>query len=1082
MTGRPRIQDILPLSAFQEGLLFHSLFDPTDTDVYTVQWAFDLKGTLDTEALRAAAETVLRRHPNLRASFRQRKTGEPVQVIPTEVPLPWREFDLSAQSREEAGREAARLVIEDRATRFDPARPPLLRFTLIRIAADLHRLVLINHHLILDGWSMPLFMRELFTLYTNRCDESALPRVAPYRDFLAHVANQDREAGREAWRAVLADLDGETLVAPGATRQGTAIPERVHAELSAEDTAALTRQLRTRGLTLNTAVQGAWGILLSRLTGRDDVTFGATVSGRSPELAGAASMIGMLINTIPVRMRVVPSASLQTGLQQLQDTQAQLLQHHHIGLSELHSMAGTKELFDTCIVFENYPVDPQSLDLTDAGLHVESMEVKDAAHYPLRLVAVPGERLRMWLDYRPDLFDQPTAERIMGWLLRLLEAVRVDPSRTVAATEMVDPAERALVMGEWNDTSTAVPGNTLPALFEEQVARTPDAVAVVFEGVELSYREVNERANRLARLLVEGGAGPERFVAVALPRSAELVVALLAVLKTGAAYVPIDPEYPADRIAYILADADPMCVITGLGADGVLPAGSDQVLLDDPATRENLDARASGDLTDAERLASLHTGAPAYVIYTSGSTGRPKGVVVEHRGIVNRLLWMQDRFGLAADDRVLQKTPSGFDVSVWEFFWPLVVGAGLVVARPGGHRDPAYVAEVIAEQRVTTVHFVPSMLQVFLQEPAAARCAGLRRVVCSGEALPPEVVERFRQVLDVPLFNLYGPTEASVDVSWWECQGPLGAVVPIGRPVWNTQLYVLDAGLAPAPVGVAGELYIAGTQLARGYHDRPGLTAERFVADPFGAAGARMYRTGDLVRWNAAGEIEYLGRVDDQVKVRGFRIELGEIESVLAGHPGVAQVAVVVREDRPGDKRLVAYVVADGASAVDPAGLRDFVAAAVPEYMVPSAVLVLDALPLTPNGKLDRRALPAPEFTARAESRAPRTEQERQLCELFAEVLGVDEVGIDDNFFEMGGHSLLATRLVSRVRSVLGVELGIRALFEAPSVAGLVSRIEGAGAGRPTLRAVERPELVPVSFAQRRLWFLGRLEGPSATY
>ncbi|MEW2626272.1 amino acid adenylation domain-containing protein, partial [Streptomyces sp. NPDC048106] len=1082
VTGRPRIQDILPLSAFQEGLLFHSLFDPTDTDVYTVQWAFDLKGALDAEALRAAAETVLRRHPNLRASFRQRKTGEPVQVIPTEVPLPWREFDLSAQGREEAEREAARLVTEDRTTRFDPARPPLLRFTLIRIAADLHRLVFINHHLILDGWSMPLFMRELFTLYANRCDESALPRVAPYRDFLAHVANQDREAGREAWSAVLADLDGETLVAPGATRQGSAVPERVHAELSAEDTAALGRQLRARGLTLNTAVQGAWGILLSRLTGRSDVTFGATVSGRSPELAGAASMIGMLINTIPVRMRVVPFESLQTGLQHLQDTQAQLLQHHHIGLPELHRLAGTKELFDTCIVFENYPVDPQSLDLTDAGLHVESMEVKDAAHYPLRLVAVPGERLRMWLDYRPDLFDQSTAERIMGWLLRLLEAVRTDPGRTVAGAEMVDPAERALVMGEWNDTSAAVPDSTLPELFEAQVAKAPDAVAVVFEGVELSYGEVNERANRLARLLVEQGAGPERFVAVALPRSAELVIALLAVLKTGAAYVPIDPEYPADRIAYILDDADPMCVITGLGAEGVLPEGSTRILLDDPATRRALDAQATGDLSDSERLASLGAGSPAYVIYTSGSTGRPKGVVVEHRGIVNRLLWMQDRFGLAVDDRVLQKTPSGFDVSVWEFFWPLVVGAGLVVARPGGHRDPAYVAGLIAGQRVTTVHFVPSMLQVFLQEPAAELCGGLRRVVCSGEALPPEVVERFRQVLDVPLFNLYGPTEASVDVSWWECQTPVGATVPIGRPVWNTRLYVLDAGLSPVPVGVAGELYIAGVQLARGYHDRPGLTAERFVADPFGVPGARMYRTGDLVRWNAAGEIEYLGRLDDQVKVRGFRIELGEIESVLAGHPGVAQVAVVVREDRPGDKRLVGYVVADGGSVVDPAGLRAVVAAAVPEYMVPSAVLVLDALPLTPNGKLDRRALPAPEFMARAEGRAPRTAQERQLCELFAEVLGVDEVGIDDNFFELGGHSLLATRLVSRVRSVLGVELGIRVLFEAPSVAGLVERLAGAGAGRAVLRAVERPERVPVSFAQRRLWFLGRLEGPSATY
>ncbi|MFF7192089.1 amino acid adenylation domain-containing protein, partial [Streptomyces sp. NPDC008222] len=336
-------------------------------------------------------------------------------------------------------------------------------------------------------------------------------------------------------------------------------------------------------------------------------------------------------------------------------------------------------------------------------------------------------------------------------------------------------------------------------------------------------------------------------------------------------------------------DAGPMCVITGLGAQDVLPEEITQVLLDDPATRQALDVQAAGDLTDAERIAPLDAGLPAYVIYTSGSTGRPKGVVVEHRGIVNRLLWMQDRFGLVADDRVLQKTPSGFDVSVWEFFWPLITGAGLVVARPGGHRDPAYVARLIVRERVTTVHFVPSMLQVFLQEPEAARCGGLRRVVCSGEALPPEVVGRFRQVLDVPLFNLYGPTEASVDVSWWECRTPAGTTVPVGRPVWNTRLYVLDAGLSPVPVGVPGELYISGVQLARGYHDRPGLTAERFVADPFGTPGSRMYRTGDLVRWNTAGEIEYLGRVDDQVKVRGFRIELGEIESVLAGHPDVAQ-------------------------------------------------------------------------------------------------------------------------------------------------------------------------------------------------
>ncbi|MFE2196400.1 amino acid adenylation domain-containing protein, partial [Streptomyces olivaceus] len=664
--------------------------------------------------------------------------------------------------------------------------------------------------------------------------------------------------------------------------------------------------------------------------------------------------------------------------------------------------------------------------------------------------------IRGGIEFATDLFDRSSIERMAGWLARFLEQVLAHPEQPVSRARILDDAELGRVLTDWNDTAAVVPDRTLPELFEEQVARTPDATAVVFEGVELSYRELNERANRLARLLLERGARPERFVAVALPRSAELVVALLAVLKTGAAYVPVDPDYPADRIAYILEDAAPMCVVTK-----EMLAESEQAVVD-----------------EYDLSVVVDPGSPAYVIYTSGSTGRPKGVVVEHRGIVNRLLWMQDRFALTADDRVLQKTPSGFDVSVWEFFWPLLTGAGLVVARPGGHRDPEYLVSLIVQERVTTVHFVPSMLQVFLQEPAAARCRGvLRRVVCSGEALPPEAVDRFRQMLDVPLFNLYGPTEASVDVSWWKCSAPTGTTVPIGRPVWNTQLYVLDEGLSPVPVGVAGELYIAGVQLARGYHQQPGLTADRFIADPYGAPGTRMYRTGDLVRWNTDGEIEYLGRTDDQVKIRGFRIELGEIETVLATHPDVTQATVIVR-----DERLVGYVVLADGVMLDPQVLRAHVAAAVPEYMVPSAILILDALPLTPNGKLDRRALPAVEFAADGAGRSPRTPQEEVLCQVFAEILGVERMSVDDNFFELGGHSLLATRLVSRVRSVLGVELGVRALFEAPTVAGLVERLSGAGVGRAALRVVARPERMPVSFAQRRLWFLNRLEGPNATY
>ncbi|WP_228561116.1 amino acid adenylation domain-containing protein, partial [Catenulispora pinisilvae] len=621
----------------------------------------------------------------------------------------------------------------------------------------------------------------------------------------------------------------------------------------------------------------------------------------------------------------------------------------------------------------------------------------------------------------------------------LVVGLEDDPDLVLRSVPVLDDSALTELLVDNNDTAHAVPDATLVGLFEEQVRRSPDAVAVLWGDERVSYAELNVRANRLARALVARGAGPESLVAVALERSVELVVALLAILKSGAAYLPVDPDYPADRIGFMLADASPVCVITTSDVVSALPQTTDLLVADDPQFAVEVSAYAGADLGVA-----LGSECPAYVIFTSGSTGRPKGVVVSHAGIVNRLLWMQDRFGLDVSDRVLQKTPSGFDVSVWEFFWPLLVGAGLVVARPGGHRDPAYVAGLIVSAGVTTVHFVPSMLAAFVAEPSAADCVGLRRVVCSGEALPAEVVQRFFTVLDgVGLFNLYGPTEASVDVSWWECV-PDAVSVPIGRPVWNTQLYVLDSALSPVPAGVAGELYLAGVQLARGYLGRSGLTSERFVADPFGPAGSRMYRTGDLARWSVDGVVEYLGRTDDQVKLRGFRIELGEIEAALAGHDAVSRVAVLAREDRPGDKRLVAYLVpADGSAALDAEALREHLGAALPDYMIPSAFVVLDALPLTANGKLDRRALPAPEFDSDPAGRKPRTVQEQQLCDLFAEVLGLESVSIDDNFFALGGHSLLATRLVSRVRSALGVELGLRTLFEAPTVAGLATRLGG---------------------------------------
>ncbi|GLY37768.1 non-ribosomal peptide synthetase [Amycolatopsis sp. NBRC 101858] len=626
------------------------------------------------------------------------------------------------------------------------------------------------------------------------------------------------------------------------------------------------------------------------------------------------------------------------------------------------------------------------------------------------------------------------------------------------------------LLAAWNDTTTDVPeaGRTLARLLAEQAARTPDATALVFENESLTYRELHGKANGLANLLVERGVGPGVLTGVCADRSLELVIALLGVLKAGGAYVPLDPDYPADRLAYMVADSAAPVVLTQTHHRSLFAETAETLCLD------------TLDLTPAtEPDTTTSTQDLAYAIYTSGSTGRPKGVLVPHEGIVNRLAWTQAEYRLDETDRVLQKTPSSFDVSVWEFFWPLLTGATLVVARPGGHRDPAYLAGLIRAERITTVHFVPSMLQAFLLDPAAATCTGLRRVLCSGEALPAELQARFFETLPgVELHNLYGPTEASVDVTYWACD-PAQRTVPIGRPVWNTHTFVLDAELNPVAPGVAGELYLAGIQLARGYHGRPGLTAERFVASPF-APGERMYRTGDLARWTEDGALEYLGRTDHQVKIRGLRVELGEIEAVLDRQPGVGGSCVLAREDRVGDQRLVGYVVPDGTPDVD--ALRAALAENLPEYMVPAAFVVLAELPLTPSGKLDRKALPAPDWSAARTGRAPRTPREAALCELFSEILGVDGVGIDDGFLALGGHSLLAAKLVSRIRATLGVEAALGDIFRAPTPAGLAELLEDAPEARPALTPRPRPEPMPLSFAQRRLWFLDQADTRNASY
>ncbi|MEZ7154950.1 non-ribosomal peptide synthase/polyketide synthase [Streptomyces sp. MAD19A] len=1045
--SRP-IEDILPLSPLQEGLVFHSVFDDEGADIYTVQLVFDLAGELDPSRLRSAADALIRRHTNLRAAFRQRKSGEWAQVVLREAPAAWDEHDLSTLPDAEREAEAARLVEEDRIRRFDVGRPPLLRFTLLRLSADRHRLAVAVHHAILDGWSLPVVLRELMALYNSDGDASALPRIRPYRDYLAWLAGRDQDAARAAWQEVFADFDEPSLVAPADQGRKPLLPEQVTFGLPAATTRRLGERARELGVTLNSVVQGAWGLVLSRLLGRDDVVFGVTVSGRPADLPGVEDMVGLFINTLPLRLRLSPAEPVGRMLVRLQREQSALLEHQHTGLAEIQRALGRGELFDTSMVFENYPLDSAGLDRSAdlGGIRLEGARSRSAMHYTYGLVAHPGEELSFRLDFQPDLVDRDFAQVVAERLVRVLEAVAADPQRRVGDVDVLSDAERELVLGEWIDTAREVNVEALPQLFEAQAARTPDAPAV--DG--LTYAEVDARANRLARLLTGQGAGPETRVAVLLPRSAELVCVLLAVMKTGAAYVPVDPAYPTDRIDYIVRDAKPALVI-------------DEAWL----------SQAETDGVSAESLAAVSLSWPAYVIYTSGSTGRPKGVVVEHRSVGAYLTRAREAYPEARGTSLVHSSFS-FDLTVTALWTPLVSGGHVVLAE--------------LDQNTHTPTFMkvtPSHLPLLDNLPHHTSPTGT--LIIGGEALHGEALTTWRNTHPhTQVINAYGPTEATVNCTEYRLepgtptpQGP----IPIGRPFWNTRAYVLDSALQPTPIGTPGELYVAGAVLARGYLDRPGLTAERFTADPHGAPGTRMYRTGDLARWTHDGQLEYLGRADDQVKIRGHRIELGEIQATLTAHPTIAHSAVLVREDQPGDKRLVAYITPTPGTHTDTTALRTTLADTLPDYMVPATIVVLDQLPLTTHGKLDRRALPAPDYALKSRGRSPRSPREELLCGLFAEVLGVPEVGIDDSFFELGGHSLLATRLAGRIRSAFGVELAVRQVFNTPTVAALAKALDSAEGGRqPVVRAADRPERLPLSFNQRGLWFLHRLEGPSPTY
>ncbi|NVI92300.1 non-ribosomal peptide synthetase [Actinomadura sp. BRA 177] len=1078
--------DLVPVSYAQRRLWFiHDLEGANAT--YHIPIPLRLTGSLNLDAVRAAMHDMMARHEALRTVFVQVE-GEPYQRV-----LALDEFEAEPEITDCGPNGLPDAVFEAATCGFDLAAEPPVRAHVFRIAEDDHLLLLVMHHIAGDGWSMEPLATDLITAYAARAAGEE-PQWAPLPVQYADYAIWQREVlGDEAdpgsviarqlahWRDALAGLP-EELTLPAdrprparATYRGAQHPFTLSPGLHA----ALTALGRDHRASLFMVLQAALAGLFTRLGAGTDVPIGSPVAGRGDE--AVHDLVGVFVNTLVLRTDTAGDPTFAELLGRVREADLAAFAHQDVPFERLVEVLNPQRsmarhpLFQAMISIQNNPsarvelpgltvalepVDP-GVSRFDLALLVD--ETRDAAGAPAGIDCA--------LEYALDLFDPETAASMAARLERLLAQVAADPTLPLSAVDLLDDAERDTLLNRWNDTVLPVVPEVVPALVEAQVARTPDATAVIARDVRLTYAELNARANRLARHLIARGVGTEDFVALALPRDADLVVAVLAVLKAGAGYQPIDLAYPADRIAYMLEDAAPACVITTSAAG--LPGGTPRVELD----ALSLDGLSGDDVTDADRVRPLRPANPAYVIYTSGSTGRPKGVVISHANVVDFCAESMASYGPDRMRRVLFSTSLNFDVSVFECLVPLTIGAEIEVVR-----DLLEVAER-GGWSGTLMGGVPSAVSVLLSRGGLSLEAG--DVVLGGEALPPQLLQDLRALMpDARISNLYGPTEATVFVTAWYDDGNTAGHAPIGRPVANTRAYVLDERLQPVPAGVPGELYLAGDGLARGYLRRPALSADRFVACPFGGPGERMYRTGDLVRWNRAGQIEYLGRLDHQVKVRGFRIELGEIETALSAHPAVTQSVVVARRDAVGDNVLAGYVVgAPGSDRVDPARLREFVAGTLPDYMVPSAIVVLDAMPLNPNGKLDRSALPEPDFTADLTARGPRDAREEILCGIFADVLGLDRVGIDDGFFDHGGDSLKATRVVARARAALNVELPVRALFEAPTVAGLAAQIaSAAGAARPVLRPMERPDPLPASYAQERLWFLDQLEGATATY
>ena len=1041
----------LPLSFAQQRLWFLNQLEP-DSPFYNISAALRLNGLLNVAALEQSFNEIIQRHEILRATFNV-VDGEAIQVINPQEKLTIKLIDLTALPAQKQETEAQQLANQEAGQPFDLATGPLVRSTLLCLDEAEHILLFTMHHIISDGWSTDILVREVATLYECYCNgkPSPLPELPiQYADYAVWqrqwLQGEVLTTHIDYWKQQLQDN-------PPVLELPTDRP-RPHVQsyrgsiqsfqLPQDVTVALKTLSQQEGSTLFMTLLAAFKVLLYRYTSNGDIVVGSPIANR--DRSELESLIGFFVNTLVLCTNLSDNPTFRELLGRVREVTLGAYEHQDLPfdllVEELKPQRDLSHtpLFQVMFVLQNAPMSAVEL----SGLTLQALQSETStAKFDLTLLMQETESgIRGALEYNTDLFDAATIAQMAEHLQTLLAGIVANPEQQIAQLPLLTANEQHQLL-MWNQTHAEYSlDKCIHELFEEQVEKTPDAVAVVFADQQLTYQELNTKVNQLAQHLQKLGVSPDILVGICVERSLEMVVGLLGILKAGGAYVPLDPAYPSERLVFMLSDAGVSVLLTQKHLQDVLPQTSAQIVCLD----QNWDtiAQHSNDNPNT----TVQPDNLAYVIYTSGSTGQPKGVMVPHRAICNHMLWMQTEFPVTASDRVLQKTPFSFDASVWEFYAPLLTGGQLILAKPGGHQDSQYLLDLIAQQQVSIVQFVPSQLRSLLAEQKIYNCHSLRRVFCGGEALAIDLQASFFSILpNVELCNLYGPTEATIDTTYWQCQPQdEQKTVPIGKAISNTQIYLLDSYLQPVPIGVPGEIYIGGAGLARGYLNRADLTSEKFISNPF-LSGTKLYKTGDLARYRPDGTIEFIERIDGQVKLRGFRIELGEIETQLTQHLHIKQAVVLIREDVPGEKRLVAYIVPSQEQSPTVSELRSFLKNNLPDYMVPSVFITLNTLPFLPNGKLDRKALPAPD-TARPDLQAvfatPRTPVEETLMRIWSDVLRLEKVGINDNFFELGGHSLLIVQLFARLRSAFQIDLPFQTLFDAPTVATLAERLETA--------------------------------------